>query len=96
MLIGDYSGQMQVYDESLSLVNSSKAHTDIIFRTKQSKFKNGFVATGSADFTVKIWNPYSNWNLIRTYTNHSSWVYSLEFFDEDTVIRAGLWDHIHL
>jgi hypothetical protein len=69
-VIGDGFGKIQVYDESLSLVNSFKAHTDTILRIRQPKFKKGFVATGSADFSVKIWNPYCNWNLIRTHTNH--------------------------
>ena len=43
------------------------------------------MATCSADYTVKIWNPNTNWTLIRTYTRHYNPVYELEWINEDTI-----------
>ena len=49
------------------------------------------MATGSYDFKVKIWNPNTNWTLIRTYTGHSSLVEGLEWTNQDTILTSG-WD----
>jgi WD40 repeat protein len=59
-----------------------------IWRIKQSPFNNDYVATGSGDGKVKIWNSF-NWTLIRTYSQHSSVVYALEWLDKDTVASGG-------
>jgi WD40 repeat protein len=79
------------------LVNSFKAHSGSINRIKQSPFKTNtnYVATCSADGTVKIWNVSSftlNWTLITTYSQHSSGVYALEWLDNDTLASAGYYD----
>jgi WD40 repeat protein len=74
IVIDDGSGQIKIYNSSsLSLVNSFKAHSYHINRIKQSPFntntKTNYVATGSADKTVKIWTVSSfsfNWTLITT------------------------------
>jgi len=43
------------------------------------------------DATVKIWNVSSlfDWTLITTYSQHSDWVYGLEWLDNDTLASAG-------
>ena len=42
--------------------------------------------------TVKIWNIRNfNWTLIKTYTNHTNFVYALEYINEDT-IASGAYD----
>jgi WD40 repeat protein len=86
-------GQLQVFNKNLELINSFQAHSGHIFHIKQSRFNNQYVATSSGDKTVKIWNPNTNWTLIRTYihTGHSSNVYGLEWINEDT-IASGAWD----
>jgi WD40 repeat protein len=48
------------------------------------------VATCSGDRTVKIWNPNTNYTLIRTYTGHSSDVYGLEWIDQDTIASLSI------
>jgi WD40 repeat protein len=72
--------------------NSFQAHTSAIRLIKQSPFNTNtnYVATCSEDTTIKIWLFYSlfNWNLIRTYTNHSSGVVALEWLDNDTLASA--------
>jgi WD40 repeat protein len=77
----------------LSLVNSFKAHSNYIYRIKQSPFTNDYVATCSRDATVKIWNVSSslNWTLITTYSQHTSSVYALEWLDNDT-LASGSYD----
>jgi WD40 repeat protein len=94
-VIGDSNGQIKIYNSSsLSLVNSFKAHSDRIYRIKQSPFNTNYVATCSYDRTVKIWNVSTsfNWTLITTYSQHSSPVYALEWLDNDTLASAGYSD----
>jgi WD40 repeat protein len=74
---------VNVYDQNFVLLNSFQAHTGQIERIKQSTFNN-YVATGSQDFTVKIWDPISNGTLIATYPG-VSFVHTLEFIDIDTI-----------
>jgi target of rapamycin complex subunit LST8 len=94
-VIGDSKGQIKIYNtSSLSLVNSFKAHSSYINRIKQSPLNINYVATCSSDRTVKIWNVLSsfNWTLITTYSQHSSWVYALEWLDQDT-LASGSYDN---
>jgi WD40 repeat protein len=93
-LIGGQDGQIKVYNgTSYALINSFQAHTSFIIRIKQSPFSNrSLVATCSSDGTVKIWNSFSNWNQIRTYTGHSGEVYGLEWINSDTIASGGLDD----
>ncbi len=92
-MIGDYDGRIQIYNISssdLSLVNSFKAHSDWINIIKQSPFKTNYVATCSDDRTVKIWNVSSSFDwTLTTYSQHSSAVHALEWFDKDTLASAG-------
>jgi WD40 repeat protein len=92
-VIGDWNGQIQIYNQN-SLVNSFQAHSNSIYRIKQSVFKTNYVATCSNDQTVKIWNVSSSfdWTLITTYSQHSSTVYDLEWLDQDTLASAGYID----
>jgi WD40 repeat protein len=52
------------------------------------------LATSSADATVKIWDftSSSNWNLIRTYSNHSDWIGDIEWLDADTLASNAIAD----
>jgi WD40 repeat protein len=94
-VIGDSWGQIKIYNQN-SLVNSFKAHSNYITRIKQSPFNTNtnYVATCSYDRTVKIWNVSSsfNWTLITTYSQHSSYVYAMEWLDQDTLASAGFTD----
>ena len=50
------------------------------------------MATASCDFKVKIWNITScntNWTLIRTYTNHTLYVYAIEFITLDLIASCS-------
>jgi WD40 repeat protein len=85
-------GVIQVYNESLSLLNSFQAHTLGINRIKQSPFNSNHVSTCSSDTTVKIWNISScntNWTLIRDFTNHTNEVFGLEWINEDMIASGG-------
>jgi WD40 repeat protein len=89
---GDLNGQIQIYNQN-SLVNSFQAHSKAIIRIKQSPFNTNtnYVATSSEDKTVKIWNVSSSlsWTFIRTYSQHSSAVYALEWLDNDTLASGS-------
>ncbi len=80
----------------MAILNSFQAHLSTIHRIKQSPFNTNtnFVATCSWDTTVKIWNVYTsfNWTLFRTYSNHSSSIYALEWLDNDTLASGGYSD----
>jgi WD40 repeat protein len=81
---------------TFDLVNKFQAHSKIINRIKQSPVCNDlnetrYVATCSDDATIKIWNPSSNWTLIQTYSNHKSYVYGLEWINEDTIASGGAY-----
>ena len=78
-------------DENSSLIfgHSFQAHSSYIWRIKQSPYnKPPYVATCSDDYLVKIWIPF-NWTLLRTYSNHSSEVYGLEWLDADSLASSG-------
>ena len=92
--IGDINGQIQVYNSnSLLLVNSFQAHASLKGINRIKQLPNGYVATCSDDFTVKIWNVTTinnnnTWNLIRTYT-HTDVVNAIEYISMDTMASGG-------
>ena len=52
---------------------------------------NDYLATSSGDGSVKIWNPFNNWQLIRSYTGHgSNWVYALEYLNSDSMASGSV------
>ena len=91
-MIGDSKGQIKIYNQNSS-VNSFQAHSSHINGIKQSPFKTNYVATCSSDRTVKIWNVSSSfeWTLITKYSQHSSYIYDLEWLDNDT-LASGSFD----
>jgi WD40 repeat protein len=89
-MTGDSNGHLRIYNSSSSslfLVNSFYGHSSWIWRIKPSPFNN-YVATSSADTTVKIWNSF-NWTLVRALPQNSSWVWALEWLDKDTLASAS-------
>ena len=98
IVIVDGNGLIKIYNSSsLSLVNSLQAHSNAISRIKISPFNTNsttnYVATCSKDKTVKTWKVTSSFHvtLIRTYSQHSSDVYALEWLDNDT-LASGSYD----
>ena len=93
VVIGDSSGNIQVYNESFGLVKSFYAHSgNIVIKP----LINGYVATASSqDYNVKIWDPYNNdWTLIMTlYLSGRPWRINqklpLESINSDTVAIGG-------
>jgi WD40 repeat protein len=93
-VIGDENGQIKIYNQN-SFVNSFQAHSDAIIRIKQSPFNTNYVATCSSDKTVKIWNISSSFDwtsTTRIYSQHTSYVYDLEWLDNDT-LASGSYDN---
>jgi WD40 repeat protein len=56
---------------------------------KYLPYKNGFVASASADKTVNVWDT-PTWTSIQTYTNHTNTVYSLDQIDNDTIMSGSI------
>jgi WD40 repeat protein len=53
------------------------------------------VATASADFKVKVWNVSLNaWDLLTTYTQHTSIVNDLEWLNADTLVSVGQTENL--
>ena len=89
--VGGYDGSLKVYNESLDLINTIKAHDLHLNLVKQSPFSNKLVATCSSDKTVKIWQVSKfNWKLVRTYTEHTHFVVGLEFINAETIASGSL------
>jgi len=63
-------------------------HTATIWHIKYLPYKNGYVASASEDTTVNVWNTMT-WTSIQKYTNHTSWVYSLDQIDSDTMVSGS-------
>jgi WD40 repeat protein len=83
---------VKVYNDESFKVNSARsfqAHTSQITRLIQSPFSSGYAATCSFDYTVKIWNPFSNWTLVRTLSGHSSSIEGLEWINDDTIATGS-------
>jgi WD40 repeat protein len=91
VLIGDSSlGQIEYFDNNTFAKISPKLHADTIWHLKYLPYKNGFMASASADTTVNIWNTLT-WTSIQRYTAHTHWVNSLDQIDNDTMV-SGSWD----
>jgi len=84
----------------MSLIKSFQAHSSSIPRIKQSPFTSDLVATASGDKLVKVWNVTSScntsWELIRTYSNHTSAIFGLEWINADTIASGGFDQAINI
>jgi WD40 repeat protein len=88
-VIGDSdSGQIEYFENNTFTKISPKFHTDTIRHLKYLPFKNGYVASASEDKTVNVWNTRT-WTSIQRYTNHTSWVRSLDQIDNDTMVSGS-------
>ncbi len=88
-MIGDIgSGQIEYFDNNTFTKISPNNHTDVICYIKYLSYKNGFVASASFDYTVIIWDTLT-WTSIQTFTSHTSFVYSLDQIDNDTVVSGS-------
>merc|ERR1719438_603771 len=66
--------------ETKSVLATLTSHTDYVNAVVSFyKDKNPYLATGSDDKTIKVWN-LSNNSLELTLTGHSDWIWSLKIF----------------
>jgi WD40 repeat protein len=88
-VIGDwYSGKIKYFDNGTFITISPNLHTSTIHHLKHLSYKNGYVASASADNTVNIWEALT-WTSIRRYLGHSNWVFSLDQIDNDTMVSGS-------
>ncbi len=96
VVIGDYSsGKIEYYDNGAFTLISPNFHTDAVRHLKYLPFKNGYVASSSNDRAVNVWDTLT-FTSIRKYTNHTSFVMSLDQIDNDTMVSGSLDDTIHI
>ena len=65
-------------------------HSDDVWTVDFSE-NNEWLASGSYDDTIKIWNT-SNWSEITTLTGHSDDVISVDFSENNEWLASGSWD----
>ena len=88
-MIGDGGGgQIEYYDKNTFIKISPNFHFGAIRHLKYLPFKNGYVASASADTTVNIWETLT-WKSIQRYTNHTGWINSLDQIDNDTIVSGS-------
>ncbi len=88
-MIGDgSSGQIEYFDNGSFANIPSNLHTNAIRHLKYLPSKNGHMASASNDKTVNVWNTLT-WTSIKRYTNHTSWVRSLDQIDNDTMVSGS-------
>jgi WD40 repeat protein len=95
-VIGDDSqGVIAYFNNNTFNKISPNFHTNRIRHLKYLPFKNDYVASASQDNTVNVWNTLT-WTSIRTYTNHSGWVFSLDQIDNDTMVSGSKDNRIRI
>jgi WD40 repeat protein len=82
------SGLIEYFDNNTFNKISPNFHTGSIRDLKYLPFRNGYVASASADNTVYVWNTLT-WTSIQRYTNHTDWVRSLDQIDNDTMVSGS-------
>jgi len=101
-VIGGISGVIEHSDNGTFTRISSNSQNDEICHLKCLPFKNGYVASASADDysdvisgTVNIWNTLT-WTSIQRYSSHKDLVYSLDQIDNDTMVSGSRDQTIHI
>jgi len=91
------NGLMNIYTDDLtSLIKSFRAHASYpITRIKQLSL-NDYVATSCGDYTIKIWHPANNWNLVQTYSKHTYSINALEHSNLGLIASGGGDRIIHI
>ena len=88
-MIGDVrSSQIEFFANYTLNTISPNFHTGAIRDLKYLPFKNGYVASASADKTVNVWDTLT-WTSIQRYTNHTMTVFSLDQIDNDTMVSGS-------
>jgi WD40 repeat protein len=82
------TGQIDYFDNNTFNKISPNFHTSAIWHLKYLPYKNGYVASASEDKTVNVWDTLTLVS-IRKYTNHTSYVYSLDQIDNDTMVSGS-------
>jgi WD40 repeat protein len=88
-VIGDWlSDKIEYFENNTFNKILPNLHTSSIWHLKYLPFKNGNVASASADNTVNIWDTHT-WTSIQRYTSHTGAVYSLDQIDNDTMVSGS-------
>lgn len=73
-------------------IRPGPGHSKAVFRIAYYKDdKNSFLATCSADGTVRLWNPVKG-TVLKTLSGHTDWVYAVAISPDGKQVAAGGWN----
>ncbi|MCY4403314.1 MAG: WD40 repeat domain-containing protein [Candidatus Poribacteria bacterium] len=94
---GDTSGEIKLWDIATRKVRTTlKGHKNTInaltFAPDGMSEYSGCLASGSADGTIRIWNPYAGKELSTLTTGHTEWVITIAFSENDTFLASVIYN----
>ncbi len=96
---GDTSGEIKLWDIATRKVRTTlKGHKNTInaltFAPDGMSEYSGCLASGSADGTIRLWNPYTGKELITLTTGHAEWVKTIAFSENDTFLASAVYNGV--
>ncbi len=85
------SAEAETDPERFVCLETLTGHSDSVYSVAISE-NNKWLASGSDDKTIKIWNT-SDWSLMKTLTGHSSYVESVAFSENNKWLASGSSDN---
>ena len=86
---------LQTLEPDLQPFQVLRGHSDRILSTTFSP-DGKILASGSADRTIKLWNPHSHLHIgkpIKTLQGHRSWVWRIAISPDSKFLASGSYDH---
>ncbi len=96
---GDTSGEIKIWDIATRQVRTTlKGHKNTInaltFAPDGMSEYSGCLASGSADGTIRLWNPYTGKEMITLTTGHTESVETVAFSENDTFLASAVFNGV--
>ncbi len=96
---GDTSGEIKIWDIATRQVRMTlKGHKNTInaltFAPDGMSEYSGYLASGSADGTIRLWNPYTGNEMIILTTGHTECVKTVAFSENDTFLASAAYNGV--
>ena len=96
---GDTSGEIKIWDLATRKVRTTlKGHKNTInaltFAPDGMSEYSGCLASGSADGTIRLWNPYTGKELITYARGHTEWVKTVAFSEDDSFLVSAVYNGV--
>ncbi|MYF97557.1 PQQ-binding-like beta-propeller repeat protein, partial [Candidatus Poribacteria bacterium] len=94
---GDTSGEIKIWDLATRKIRTTlKGHKTTInaltFAPDGMSEYSGCLASGSADGTIRFWNPYTGKELITYTKGHTEWVKTVAFSEDDSFLVSAVYN----